>query len=256
MEIRVAGAQLAVTIDIATNEAAIRRAIDFAHAEHADILLTPEGSLSGYTPQFDAKRVCAALQRVIAQARRARVGLALGTCFVAPRSGQCYNQIRFYDRNGRYLGSHCKILRCGTLSNPPEGEIRDYATRPLRTFTLGGLIIGGLICNDLWANPTCTPMPDPHLTQRLARMGARIIFHGVNGGRDGSELSRVAWQYHDANLRMRAQAGRVWIVTVDSCEPPHLECSAPSGVVDPGGTWVCRAEPKGEQYYAYTIEEP
>ena len=30
-------------------------------------------------------------------------------------------------------------------------------------------------------------MPDPHLTQQLARMGARVVFHAVNGGRDGGE---------------------------------------------------------------------
>ncbi len=97
-------------------------------------------------------------------------------------------------------------------------------------------------------------MPDPHLTQQLAGMGARIIFHAVNGGRDGGPWSDVAWQYHEANLRMRARAGRLWIVTVDSSEPVHLRCSAPAGVVDPHGDWACRAEPGGVQHFAYTID--
>ncbi len=51
--IRVAGAQLAVSRDIGRNVDSITRALDFAAAEGADILLTPEGSLSGYTPHFD-----------------------------------------------------------------------------------------------------------------------------------------------------------------------------------------------------------
>ena len=91
------------------------------------------------------------------------------------------------------------------------------------------------------------------LSRPLARAGARIVFHAVNGGRDGSAWSRVAWHYHDANLRMRARAGRIWIVTVDSCYPPDLPCSAPSGVVDPDGNWVCSTEPVGEQLFVHTI---
>jgi predicted amidohydrolase len=255
MQIRVAGAQLPVTKDIGANVVQIARAIEYAADEKADILLTPEGSLSGYTHEFDASAVREALARVIAIAREAGVGLALGTCFVEPDDGKCYNQIRFYTPEGLYLGFHSKTLTCGTWDDPPQGEIRHYAVRPLRTFDFRGLTIGGLICNDLWANPSCTPMPDPHLTQQLARMGARVIFHAVNGGRDGSEWSDVAWQYHESNLRMRARAGRLWIVTVDSCYPLELRCSAPSGVINPDGQWVCRAESQGVQYFVHTITE-
>ena len=45
--IRVAAAQIPVTRDIAENVKTITRSIDWAIAENADILLTPEGSLSG-----------------------------------------------------------------------------------------------------------------------------------------------------------------------------------------------------------------
>ena len=144
--------------------------------------------------------------------------------------------------------------RISSLEEPPQGEINHYAARPLRTFRFGDITIGGLICNDLWANPGCTPEPDPHLTQQLVKMGAQIIFHAVNGGRDGSEWSEVAWHYHESNLRMRARAGRVWIVTVDSSHPTTLPCSAPSGVIDPEGNWVCCTEARGEQFFCKTIE--
>ena len=53
--------------------------------------------------------------------------------------------------------------------DPPQGEINDYAIRPLRTFEIKGIRVGGLICNDMWANPQCTPMPDPHLSQKLSK---------------------------------------------------------------------------------------
>jgi predicted amidohydrolase len=252
MPLRVAGAQIPVTTDVDSNLAVIRRAIATAAERKADVLLTPEGSLSGYTPSFDQQAVQQALQQVVAEAVSAGLALALGTCYVED-DGLCYNQIRFYDERGRFLGFHAKILRCGSMSHPPIGEIQHYAVAPLRTFVLRGVTVGGLICNDLWANPACTPMPDTHLTQQLAGMGAKVIFHAVNGGRDGSEWSRVAWRYHETNLRLRALAGRVWIVTVDSCYPSHLRCSSPSGVVSPEGKWKKRVAAQGEQLFTFTL---
>jgi predicted amidohydrolase len=253
MELRVAGAQMCVTNDIAANTATILRAIDFAAAQNAGVLLTPEGSLSGYTPHFDQAAVERSLALVTERARAARVGLALGTCFVEPADGLCYDQVRFYEPGGAYLGFHTKILTCGTLTDPPVGEINDYALKPLRTFEFNGVCVGGLVCNDMWANPGATPGPDPHLAQQLSRMGARVVLHAVFGGRDGSELSKVNWWYHESNLRLRAIAGKLWIVTVDSSEPATLPCSAPSGVVTPDGTWAVQAPRQGEHFFAYTI---
>jgi len=251
--IRVAGAQIPVTDDVDANVAAIERALTYAQQERVDILLTPEGSLSGYTPVSDVQKVSQALRYVTSRARQAGLGLALGTCLVEPEDGLCYNEVRFYEPDGRYLGFHSKTLTCGTLTDPPEGEINHYSVRPLKTFNFLGIPVGALICNDLWANPGCTPVPDPHLTQQLARMGARIVFHAVNGGRNGSAWSDLAWNYHESNLRMRAQAGALWVVTVDNCYPAHWRCSAPSGVITPSGEWACRTAPQGEQFYAYTI---
>ena len=253
MEIRVSGAQIPVIEDIDSNVKAIERAIDYAVSEKADILLTPEGSLSGYTHEFDVQSAREALDYVTQKAQKSNLGLALGTCFIE-LDEKCYNQIRFYKPDGEYLGFHSKTLTCGSLTDPPQGEINHYAVRPLRTYDYNGICIGGLICNDLWANPGCTPVPDPHLTQQLSKMGAKIIFHAVNGGRNGSEWSDVAWHYHESNLRMRANASRIWIVTVDNCHPVNLRCSAPSGVIEPSGEWVCKTEPQGEQFFSYTIE--
>lgn len=255
MTIRVAGAQLGVSLDIEENIAAITRAIAFASSESADILLTPEGSLSGYTPQFDAPAVEDALNRVTSIAREKRVGLALGTCFVEAEDGRCYNQIRFYQPDGTYLGFHSKTLTCGAMNDAPEGEINDYTVAPLRTFRFNEVTVGGLICNDMWANPGCTPQPDSHLSHELSRKGADIVFHAVNGGRDGSTWAEtVVWPFHESNLRLRARVSRLWIVTVDNCHPSHMPCSAPSGVINPDGDWACRTQPKGEQYFAHTVK--
>lgn len=253
MKLRVAGAQIPVTNDIRANVETLSRAIDFAQAEGAAVLLTPEGSLSGYTHQFDPREAEAALRTITEKAASASVALALGTCFLEPEDGLCYDQLRFYAQDGTYLGFHSKVLLCGTLTEPSVGEINHYAVSPLRTFDLLGIPVGGLICNDLWANPGCTPMPDPHLTQQLANLGARVVFHSVNGGRGGKDFPKMSWAYHKVNLQMRAQAGKIWIVTVDNCYPEEVYCSCPSGVIDPAGNWVLRTAPKGEELFAYTL---
>ena len=255
LRLRVAGAQIPVVRDVGQNLATIHRVIDYAIAEGADVLLTPEGSLSGYTHEIDIEATTAALGEVTDRARAAGLALALGTCFVEPEDGRCYNQIRFYEGDGTYLGFHSKTLTCGSMTDPSKGEINQYAVGPLRTFVLKDVSVGGLICNDLWANPCCTPIPDPHLTQELASMGARVIFHAVNGGRNGSDYARdVIWPFHETNLRMRARAGKLWIVTVDNCHPTDIPCSAPSGVVRPDGSWAVKAEPIGERFYTFSID--
>jgi len=63
----------------------------------------------------------------------------------------------------------------------------------------------------------------------------------------------VAWQYHEANLRMRARAAGTWIVTVDSSHPLDLPCSAPSGVVDPQGNWLVRTPDQGVRCFVATL---
>jgi hypothetical protein len=61
--------------------------------------------------------------------------------------------------------------------------------------------------------------------------------------------------FHESNLRMRAQAGRLWIVSVDNCYPLHVPCSSVGGVIDPSGNRVLEMPDKGEQLYAYTIRD-
>jgi len=254
-KLTVAAAQIPVSLDIDENVATIGRVIEQAIEEKADILLTPEGSLSGYTHTFDQEEVDRALDTVLEKARAGNLALALGTCFIEPDDGKCYNQIRFYDKRGAFLGFHNKTLTCGTMTEPPKGETNHYAVRPLRTFELGGITIGGLICNDMWGNPMCTPMPEAHLSQQLSRRGARVIFHAINGGRDGGEWSKdVHWPFHESNMRLRALAGRVWVVSADNCAPISIPCSAPSGVLGPDGNWAVRAPDQGQHVVVHTIE--
>lgn len=255
VKLRVAGAQIAVVRDVRKNVESISRAIEYAAREKAEVLVTPEGSLSGYFTDFDAEATAKAIDEVVRKAREAKVALVLGTCF-QDSDGRRYDAQRFYDRDGTYLGFHAKILLCRRVSDPKsKGEIDFFQTRPLGTLALGGLTVGGLICNDMWANPEFTPMDDPHLAQQLSKKGARVIFHSVNAGlAEGDDLA-LNRAYHESNLRIRARGGRVWIVTVDAADPAGKRASnAPSGVIGPDGKWVVKTEPKGEQFFTETIE--
>ena len=262
--LRVAGTQFHVTTDIGANVAALTRAIAFAEREQADVLVTPEGSLSGYTPEFDAKATARELETVLARARAAGIALVLGTCFESP-DGRRYNAQRFYARDGEPLGFHAKILLCRRMSDPEaKSEVDCFQTRPLRTFSLSGLTVGGLICNDYWANPEWTPMPDPHLAHQLGAMGARVIFVSANTGRSRTgEAQQLSRAFHDSNIRMRARAAKAWVVVVNAGEPsndkgesndagPRL-LHAPSGVVAPDGSWALSVPSLDEQLFVYTI---
>jgi len=218
-------------------------------------VVTPEGSLSGYTHEFDQAAVARGLAEVLRRARDAKVALALGTCF-QEEDGRPYNELRFYDKEGTFLGVHAKILLTSRLADPGrKGEADWFSTKPLRTVTLNGLTVGGLICNDLWANPEWTAKDDPHLSLQLSKLGAKVIFHSVNAGAgEGEELTLIR-AYHESNLRLRARIGRQWIVVANAADPKGARAGhVTSGVVDPKGKWSVQAEPMGERFFAATIE--
>lgn len=254
VRIRVVGAQIPVTEDVARNLETITRAIDFAAREKADVLVTPEGSLSGYYAGFDGKATRQALETVVQRAKAAKLALVLGTCFEA-EDGRRYNAQRFYDKDGRYLGYHAKILLCRRMSDPAaKAEVDSFQSRPLRTFNLFGLTTGGLICNDMWANPEYTPMDDPYLARRLADMGADLIFVSAFTGRGVGDSFALSRAFHESNLRMRARGAKRWVVSVNAADAAGEKgLHAPSGVIAPDGTWVKMITPSNEQFFVHDL---
>jgi predicted amidohydrolase len=254
-ELRVAGAQIPVTRNVEKNVEAITRAIDFAAREKADVLVTPEGSLSGYTHEFDVAATADAIDLVVRRANEKQVALVLGTCFAAS-DGARYDAQRFYDHNGKYLGFHAKVLLCRHMTEPGKtGELDYFKSAPLRTFDLNGVTVGGLVCNDVWGNPEWTPMADPHLAQQLSSLGAHVVFASVNSGEaEGDELALLR-AYHESNLSIRARSAKLWFVVANASDPNETrDVNCRSGVLAPDGHWVVRADPKGEQFFAQTID--
>ena len=247
----ISGLQMPVTNDVARNEKRILEAIKKASKAGADFLVTPEGSLSGYTPNFDRLQVAGAVERLTAAAKEHKVGLLLGTCFKELTDGkeQCYNQVRVYTPQGEYLGYHAKILRCSDLNSPGSGEMTDYAQGRLRTFEWNGISFGILICNDFWATPGYTTIPNPYLPWQLKQMGAQLIFHSINSGTDQKYRA-----FHESNVNLWAKALGIYIVEVNAAgKNKNEKTNASSGLVGPKGQRDAIVPDVGEQFFTCKI---
>lgn len=249
--LRISGLQMVVTEDVGANERAIRGGIRRAALESADFLVTPEGSLSGYYSGFDRVEVASAVERLAAEARSLRVGLALGTCYKEIEDGReyCYNQVRLYAPDGEYLGAHDKILRCSSLGHPGTGEMNAYVEGTLRVFDWNGWRLGALICNDLWATPGYTTSPNPYLPWRLAQMGAEIILHAINSG--GDQRYRA---FHESSAELWARTLGLPIVEVNAAPADGRPVNARTGLIGPDGSRVIAVPDVGEQYFASVVE--
>jgi predicted amidohydrolase len=246
----IAGIQMLVTGDILQNEKRILAAVKRAAEDKARFLLTPEGSLSGYRAEFNGARVASALARVTRAARKAGVGLALGTCFKEKNGKKecCYNQVRVYAPEGDLLGVHNKILRTTNLDFPGTGEMADYVEGTLRAFDWKGVRFGVLICNDMWASPHVTTLPNPHLAWQLKKMGAQFILHAVNSG-----LDQRMRPYHESTVEIRARSLKLPIVEVNAAKPDGKAVNARSGLVLPDGTRPEIVPDTGEHYFVCRI---
>ena len=243
-EIRLAGLQMLVGSDIRKNKEQILEGITRAATEEATFLVTPEGSLSGYTSDFNQEELSQALEEVRTAARNMKVGLMLGTCFKEVIKGKeyCFNQVQVYTPEGQSLGNYSKILRCSELDVPGTGEMAEYAEGTLRTFEWEGCRFGILICNDLWATPGYTTMPNPYLPWKLQQMGAQFIVHCINSG--------TAQQYrpfHESSAELWALSLHIPIMEVNAAQVERI--NAQSGLIDAQGNRTLRVPDTGTQFF-------
>lgn len=246
---RLVGFQMKIGSDIQQNQARILRAIDHASKEKADFLITPEGSLSGYNATFDRRELDEALENVTSAARKAGVGLMLGTCYKEANDGHesCWNQVRIYAPNGEHLGDYSKILRCSPIDRPGTGEMRDYAEGTVRTFDWKGIRFGTLICNDLWATPGYTTMPNPYLPLKLKQQGAEVIFHAINSG-----TSQRYKAFHESSAELWAQSLKIPIMEINAAKP-GIPVNALSGLIDAAGSRTVRVDEVGEHFFTCDV---
>jgi predicted amidohydrolase len=247
--ILLAGLQMNVTNNIKNNKEQIITAIRKAAQEGASFLVTPEGSLSGYSSNFKQSELTVALEEIIAVATKVKVGLMLGTCYKELKKGKefCFNQVRLYTPEGNFMGSYSKILRCSNMELPGSGEMVDYIEGELRTFDWNGLRFGILICNDLWATPGYTTMPNPYLAWKLKQMGAQFIVHCINSG-----TVQKYRPFHESSAELWALSMQIPIFEVNAAQV-NERINAQSGLIEANGERSLRVPDSGVQFFIVRI---
>lgn len=247
--IQLSGLQMNVTNDISKNKERIVSGIQKAALEGADFLVTPEGSLSGYTDNFNRNELILALEEILAEAKHLKIGLMLGTCYKEMKSGEeyCYNQVRVYSPEGIFLGEYSKILRCSNLDLPGSGEMIDYIEGELKIFSWRDHRFGILICNDLWATPGYTTIPNPYLPWKLKQMGAEFIVHCINSG-----SAQKYRPFHESSAELWALSINIPILEVNAAQDKE-KVNAQSGLIDSTGERSLRVPDSGEQFFTVKI---
>lgn len=259
--IRFAGAQIACTDDLETNISNIKKAIDWAQVKEVDYLLTPEGSLSGYIPDWDTYKgrsvqdVINAEASVVAYAKDAKVGLCLGTMWAEdddrfPKGYRKENQIRFYSKTGNFLGSTNKHHTITSYDQTVPSEVTLIDMEDSRQ----NFWAAGLICNDFWGGPL---RGQPSLPMFVTdNLNAQVIFHATNGFRgELPNYDDITDVWHEGNLRMLSYTCGIPIITVDNnCKmnglPYEGKTSSASGILL-NGVWQVKVPRTGTQYFYY-----
>jgi predicted amidohydrolase len=247
--VRVAAAQMAARRTMPEAAEAVVRMIHRAAGRGARFLVTPEMFLTGYHGAFDQERRDCLIENAIAPAcQEAGLTLLLGAgshldaC--GRRISKPYIQTVVIGLTGRVIGVHNKTVPTGgDLKWCRAGRLRD-----LRVYRSQGLTFGATICNDFWATPGYTTLPDPNLPVRLARLGARVIFHSIASGHGKSHLD-----FHTFRMEERAIRAGVWVVSAQCVTDPRKPVSAPTGIVGPDGVWRVRAPLIGERLVVGTV---
>lgn len=245
--IKVAGLQMNVTSDILKNKNRILSGIREAAKAKAVFLVTPEGSLSGYHCNFNQQELLKAMEEVIGYAKELKIGLMLGTCFKNDKE-LCYNQIRIYAPEGKFLGAHSKVLNCSPVDAPGTGEMLEYEEGILQTFEWNNIRFGTLICNDLWATPGYTTIPNSYLPMKLKQMGAEVIFHAINSGSNQRYRN-----FHESSVELWALSLHIPIMEVNAAQGSD-KINAQSGLVDENGTRSVVVPDTGERLFYCQIK--
>jgi predicted amidohydrolase len=209
-------AQVAVHKNVEQNLASARQAIEQAAAEKGEFVLFPEMFLTGYARDIRQDEAAAGMAEIAEICRKFAVTALVGTAW--KEEDKTFNQVRIIDATGAPAGVYAK--KCLTYG---DAKTVSPGTTEL-VFSVAGLNVGILICNDLWVTPGYSDGPNPHLTLQQARAGAQVIFHHINSGNGQNYRA-----YHESNQFVRAVEAKCPIVAVNAFTPP--EVNATSGVV-------------------------
>jgi predicted amidohydrolase len=259
--IRFGVAQIPVTPFQQRNIETIKKAIDWAAENKVDYLVTPEASLSGYSTSYyrDLEFLNSGLHEIEMYAISKNVGLCLGTLWVEynePGHEQKLvkrNQIRFYTKEGRFLGSTNK-----QVLTPLDLEIGivkgEGLAGVLIPFEDKVIPVAGLICADLYGHlSNYGGLPQQYFT-----MGAKLLIHSTNAERGLDKFKdKLEDQWLEANIT-RISYLLFPVISADnsytmSGEPYTGKTITQSGFcID--GKWVNKVPRTGTQYSYYDFD--
>jgi predicted amidohydrolase len=112
-----------------------------------------------------------------------------------------------------------------------------------KRFCWKGNTFGILICNDLWATPGYTTMPNPYLVWKLKQMGAQFIVHCINSGTNQKYRS-----FHESSAELWALALKIPIIEVNA-SGDEQPINARSGFIDAKGERIVKVQETGEHIF-------
>jgi predicted amidohydrolase len=203
-KLRIATCQFSEGWQPRRNAAIIRRYIAAAKSRGADVVHFHEGALSGYcgaisSPQYDWLALHEAAESVVAEARRRRIWVVLGSAHPLTPPHRPHNSLYLISPAGRIIDRYDKRF-CMTKEldayTPGDHFVR---------FELNGIRCGLLICYDLRF---------PELYCELYKMGVRVVFQSChNAHKDGPGIHE-----HIMPQTLQAHAGinAMWISAPNS----------------------------------------
>jgi|TARA_B100000959_G_scaffold274548_1_gene326607 predicted amidohydrolase len=261
---RFAGAQIPVTRDLQRNVETIKKSIDWAIKNKCDYLITPEGSLTGYFPEWETwegrtfKDVDNALCEVEDYAGNNGMGLVLGTMWKEQeRTGVLNrNQQRYYDQNGQLIGTVCKqYVIAWDAVVPGHYTPLIHLPDPVKEDTRPRMDVKvvGMLCNDLWGSWW---LGKENIGRKANDMGADLLIHSSNGARGLDPIEDdVHDKFHTGCLHMMSYAADMPLISVDNCITMHGDESFTGPTSSPSGVWhkeqLVKVPRVGTQHFYY-----
>ncbi|RKN24066.1 carbon-nitrogen hydrolase family protein [Micromonospora musae] len=218
--------QIPTPWDIRTNLASIEAVV--AQSEPDDLVLLPEGAISGYAPDLsplatlDRAHLADAIERIAELARRRGVHIFCGS--LLPEEGAWWNvALHFPPSDGRWI-----YRKINLAVNEQSAALRAGAELPTRRVRQpdGELVVGVQLCREIRY---------PEQWQYLARSGAQAFVYLTNAA--SHEATPGVWRSH---LISRAAENQRFVFAVNLADP-RQHC--PSMVVSPRGEVLAELPP-------------
>ncbi len=168
------------------------RQIAAARARGADLVHFSEACISGYlgveVSSHGAagwERITAAMEEVMAAARRHRVWVVVGCNHRLSGKHKPHNSLYVIDARGRIVSRYDKVFCTGSASGK-DGDLANYSPgEALITFRVRGLTCGLLICHDFRY---------PELFREYKRKGVDLMlvsFHNAGGRKETCDKYKI-----------------------------------------------------------------